>query len=100
MGEDKAIEPTQSPRRKMTDAEYEFLDRYLTDERVVGVRFGESMVEVQVVRNRGKLDLPKTFGDRPVVVRDFPATPDRAADLPDLAGDSSPGPLADVLRYS
>lgn len=78
--------------------EREFLDRYLGDDRVVGVRFGESAVEVQVVRNRGKLNLPETFGGRPVVVRDFPETPDPAAGNPRLAGDRPPGPLAKLLK--
>jgi hypothetical protein len=87
-----------APRRKLTDAEREFLDRYLSDDRVVGVRFGESTVSVQVVRDRGTVDLPETFGGRPVVVRDFPETPDPAAGNPDLAGDGSPGPLADLLK--
>jgi hypothetical protein len=86
------------PRRKLTDAEREFLDRYLSDDRVVGVRFGELMVSVQVVRDRGKVDLPEMFGGRPVVVRDFPETPDPADGKPHLAGDGSPGPLAKFLK--
>jgi hypothetical protein len=81
----------------MTDAEHEFLDRCMADDRVVGVRFGESIIEVQVVRNRGKVDLPEAFGGRPVVVQDFPEEPDPAAGDPNLAGDGSPGPLADLL---
>jgi hypothetical protein len=82
-----------SPRsRELTDDEREFLDRYLTDDRVVGVLFGEAMVEVQVARNRGKVDLPETFGRRPVVVRNFPETLDGEADA---ASDVRPGPLAD-----
>jgi hypothetical protein len=60
-------------RRKLTDAECEFLDRYLSDDRVVGVRFGESLVEVEVVRTGGTADLPHAFDGKPVVVRDFPA---------------------------
>jgi hypothetical protein len=84
--------------RKLTDAEVEFLNRYLTDDRVVGVRFAESTVEVQVVRNRGEVDLPDAFGGRPVVVRDFPETPDPAGGNLDLAGDGSPGPLAELLK--
>lgn len=72
--------------------------RYLSDDRVVGVRFGEATVSVQVVRDRGTVDLPKTFGGRPVVVRDFPETPDPAGGNPDLTGDDSPGPLAEHLK--
>ena len=72
--------------RKLTDAEREFLDRYLSDDRVVGVRFAESTVSVQVVRNRGTVDLPETLDGRPVVVRDFPETPESGCS-PDLAGD-------------
>jgi hypothetical protein len=70
----------------------------MADDRVVGVRFGTSTIEVQVVRNRGKVDLPKAFGGRPVVVQDFPEEPDPAAGNPDLMGDGSPGPLADLLK--
>ncbi len=94
----------------MTDAEREFLDRYLTDDRVVGVRFAASMIEVQVIRNRGEVDLPEAFGGTPVVVRDFPETPDPAAGNADLGGDGPPAPsrtyssgsavkLADCLRF-
>jgi hypothetical protein len=82
----------------MTDAEREFLDLYMTDDRVVGVRFAESTIEVQVVRNRGEVDLPEAFSGRPVVVQDFPEISDPADGNPDLAGDGSPGPLADLLK--
>lgn len=87
------------PRRKLTEAELEFLDRYLTKDDIVGVRFGGTTVDVQVVSSRcRKLDLPDTFGGKPVVVRDFPETADPAANEPTWAGDGSHGPLADILK--
>jgi hypothetical protein len=86
-------------RRKLSEAELEFLDRYLTKDDIVGVRFGEMTVEVQVVRSRrGNVDLPDSLGGKPIVVQDFPETPDPAADDPTLAGDGSPSPLADILK--
>lgn len=87
------------PRRKLSEAELEFLDRYLAKDDIVGVRFREMTVEVQVVRGRrGHVDLPDSFGGKPIVVQDFPETPDPAAGDPALAGDGSPGPLADILK--
>jgi hypothetical protein len=87
----------QPPFGKLTDDELEFLDRYMTDERVVGVRFAAAAVEVQVVRNRGEVDLPEAWGGKPVIVRDFPEGPDPAAGHPKPAGDGGPGPLAEFL---
>jgi hypothetical protein len=83
--------------RKLTDAEREFLDRAMADDRVVGVRFGESVIDVQVVRHRGKVDLPETFDGRPVTVQDFPNTPDPADFYDGPVDQSRPGPLADLF---
>jgi hypothetical protein len=66
----------------------------MADERVVGVRFAESLIEVQVVRDRGAVELPRAFDGRPVEVRGFPEALDPAAGNQDLADDDSPGPLA------
>lgn len=82
---------------KLTDAEHEFLDRAMSDDRVVGVRFGESVIEVQVVRHRGKVDLPETFDGRPVSVRSFPDDPDPADYYNGPTDQSAPGPLADLF---
>ncbi len=78
----------------MSDLEREFLDRYAADDRVVGVRFGQAMIEVQVT-DSSAVSLPETFHGRPVVLRSFPG---EGSPAPGGRGEARPGPLSKLLR--
>jgi hypothetical protein len=86
----------------MTDRDLllDFAQRYMVDDRVIGVRIveidGHPTIEAEVP-DRKAVDLPAMFHDLPVTVREGPRARFEGPELPPSQPSDFPGPLAQLL---